>query len=45
MAVGVAVNFDLAGLIVIDVAGGGGPVFLNQHNLFVFEWVVGYLKA
>ena len=37
LAVGMAVDFDLAVLIVADVAGGGGLVFLNQHNLFVFE--------
>ena len=45
LAVGMAVDFDLAALIMADVAGGGGLVFLNQHNLFVFEWVGGYLKA
>ena len=45
LAVDVAVDFDLAALIMADVAGGGGLVFLNQHNLFVFEWVGGYLKA
>ena len=45
LVVDVAINFDLAALIVADVAGGGGLVFLNQHNLFVFEWVGGYLKA
>jgi len=45
LAVDVAVDFNLAALIMADMAGGGGLVFLNQHNLFVFEWVGGYLKA
>ena len=45
LAVDVAVDFDLAALIMADVAGGGWLVFLNQHNLFVFDWVGGYLKA
>ncbi|WP_125080257.1 MULTISPECIES: hypothetical protein [unclassified Eikenella] len=36
LEVGAAVDFDLAVLIAVDVAGGNRLVSLNKHNLFLF---------